>query len=1071
MIAINQNSNNRLLNEIVEAFEATRSSNSDTQIDSFLPEKANPEYARIAVELMRVDLEHSWRDGVPKSLEDYRRQFTEVLSDDANLRQLAYEDYRQRLLSGETIRREDYRQFGVDTNNWPDETRQEEHDDSTSGFGTLEHVSSELDRLIESIQDFPLPGHSFGPYEIVAQIGQGAFARVYLAHERELADRLVVLKVGALTSIEHQRLARLQHTNIVPIYSVQTIETASVICMPFFGLSTLSDVLQHLRRSELPSHSAQLIPRALADKRTAGPECTAGPVSASAFSDSLSTETYESACVSIMRRVADALSHANERGILHRDLKPANILLSDDGQPMLLDFNVSDDVVPGGSTCLTVGGTLPYMSPEQLRSVRCGSNIDARSDIYSFGVVFYELLTGVHPFKMHRLGAASTVRPDDGQQPSADLTSADQSIVDNVGRVLAERESSTPDIRRQNPRISNGLANIVAKCLQPDPADRYLNADQLREDLRRHEQDLPLLYTPRPLARERIAKWCRRHPKLTSGSTVTAAAIAIVLMLSAFTLLKIKEVGESNALLAANELHQKLPNVRGLLTSPTLGPESISEGYQLAYELLETADLWRPANKTLVPMKECRHVSRLDGAAQRTFRNDIGELTYLLAHVAQSTPFNSTKWETAFPPAAKLNQLAGESFGEPLPAAVTRQRMRILHPADALADDSHLYGDADRLESLQSDRSEMLAAIDAILNGQATRAIPILEASVRREPLSFSHRLVLANAYVSAGRMHDAEESYTVCVSMNPDSYLALFTRGQCRLDMGLHSAAETDFTSALVIRPSSVEALINRGLARQKNGQLELAEADLTSAIRIEASWPRVYLIRSRVRAKLRDEAGAKTDLEHGLTLPPLSEKDWIARGIALLATDSDAAFTCFEQALQLNPLSRSALRNMAHVISEHRRESEAAMEMLDRIVEISPGHLDDVVSRAVLNARLGRWNDATTEIERVLNVRRDGKTVFQAACVYALLAEGDNGGSAHVDHEAAANRAIALVAESVSSDPRWLKVAIKDPDLATIRGKKEFRAIVLAAMKLQRAVREAQENASTTSIENADE
>ncbi len=123
-------------------------------------------------------------------------------------------------------------------------------------------------------------------------------------------------------------------------------------------------------------------------------------------------------------RLADGLGHAHERGILHRDLKPANILLADDGQPMLLDFNLSEDLkLRSRAPAAFIGGTLPYMAPEQLQAFQhgtCGG--DARSDIFSLGVILYELLTGEHPFplpvvRMMRVcpawfGIACNCRPD-----------------------------------------------------------------------------------------------------------------------------------------------------------------------------------------------------------------------------------------------------------------------------------------------------------------------------------------------------------------------------------------------------------------------------------------------------------------------------------------------------------------------------------------------------------------------------------------------------------------------------------------------------------------------------------
>ena len=106
--------------------------------------------------------------------------------------------------------------------------------------------------------------------------------------------------------------------------------------------------------------------------------------------------------------MADGLAHAHERGILHRDLKPANILLGDDGEPLLLDFNLAADTkLRGPASAALIGGTLPYMAPEHLQALRGEDRtLDARSDLYSLGVILFELLTGNHPFETHQARCA-----------------------------------------------------------------------------------------------------------------------------------------------------------------------------------------------------------------------------------------------------------------------------------------------------------------------------------------------------------------------------------------------------------------------------------------------------------------------------------------------------------------------------------------------------------------------------------------------------------------------------------------------------------------------------------------
>ena len=115
-------------------------------------------------------------------------------------------------------------------------------------------------------------------------------------------------------------------------------------------------------------------------------------------------------------QLADGLAHAHHRKIVHRDLKPANILVSDEGYPLILDFNLSEHLVVGGPTSLLVGGTLPYMAPEHLESVLSRDRLDERCDVYSVGVLLYQMITGAAAIsaarrEFHRECVADDSRP------------------------------------------------------------------------------------------------------------------------------------------------------------------------------------------------------------------------------------------------------------------------------------------------------------------------------------------------------------------------------------------------------------------------------------------------------------------------------------------------------------------------------------------------------------------------------------------------------------------------------------------------------------------------------------
>ena len=227
----------------------------------------------------------------------------------------------------------------------------------------------------------------------------------------------------------------------------------------------------------------------------------------------LSGLSYVEAVLWIGAKLADGLSHAHERGILHRDLKPANVLLADDGEPMLLDFHLSADMKQSANIReRLVGGTLPYMAPEQIYAFQQRiDNSDARSDIYSLGVILFELLSGRNPFPIR-------------QRPSLETM---------LEVMLQDRRQSPPKLRRWNAAVTPAVEVIVQRCLNSNPDHRYQTAAELREDIERHLKHLPLRHIREPSLRERARKWTRRHSRLTSIISVLLVIMGISLAVRA----------------------------------------------------------------------------------------------------------------------------------------------------------------------------------------------------------------------------------------------------------------------------------------------------------------------------------------------------------------------------------------------------------------------------------------------------------------------------------------------------------------------------------------------------------
>jgi eukaryotic-like serine/threonine-protein kinase len=443
--------------------------------------------------IVTSEIRKRWDDGQFPDLAALLETHPEIKPYRSFVLDLAHEEYSRRLAGGESIDAEEYsKQF--------------------PSYQKSLYFLIEVHKLLAHDPEFlspadiswPAIGEDFLGFAIRSELGRGTFARVYIASESALGGRIVAVKVALHGSGEANTLGRLKHPNIVPVYSVQEdIETGlTAICMPYLGRTTLCDVLDRaFSNKQLPQRSQIIVETIRRQNADANAD-----LKQSSFHRILRNGPYIEGIVHLAVQLTEALEYTHSCGICHGDLKPSNVLLSLEGRPLLLDFNLSVERQFGSGR---IGGTLPYMAPEQLAPLTNpqsdgGVRTAPQTDIFALGVILYHLLTGDLPFKPASWDAA----------------------VEQVAEQLRKEQAKGPcAIRTKNNHVSRRLEKLIHSCLAFNPQQRPSSASELKEALRKELAPF-----------RRALRWCQYHRRL--AASIACMSMAIILLCAAFFLLR-----------------------------------------------------------------------------------------------------------------------------------------------------------------------------------------------------------------------------------------------------------------------------------------------------------------------------------------------------------------------------------------------------------------------------------------------------------------------------------------------------------------------------------------------------
>jgi serine/threonine protein kinase/tetratricopeptide (TPR) repeat protein len=681
----------------------------------------------------------------------------------------------------------------------------------------------------------PAVGEVLGEFRLVAELGRGASGPVFLASQDSLAARPVVLKMITCAEEEHLTLAQLQHMNIVPLYSEEVISARRqrLLCMPYLGGATLARLLDLLRDTAPPDRTGKQLIEAL-DRIQA--EVPVGFSHQGPYRGTLARSGYVQAIAWVGACLADGLQYAHDRGLVHMDIKPSNVLLTGDGQPMLLDFHLARGAIdPAAPPPSGLGGTRGYASPEQraaMAAIRDGGPIhiavDGRSDIYSLGVLLYEALGGLKP-----------------------------------GR---GRSGAHAPLRRLNPEVSTGLSDIIHKCLNADPRGRYAHASALASDLRRHLNHLPLAGVPNRSWIERWRKWRQRRP--------SALARQVVLVLSACGVIAATALLVGAYRQRLHDLNDALERSRRCRAGRQFAEAeaTLDRALALAGPTLAFED-WRRLCRA-----ELRVILRDRKAAELHQLADMVRYQYGLAPRPSEASRSLLDRGRAIWEARTLLLAPIPGRSEPdlermirtdlldIIAVWADLRVRLAPAAEAAAARGEALARLDEAAAVLGPGPALERLRRALCGELGRTTASAATATSLPEPKTAWEHCDLGCAYLREGEDALAARQFDQAVDLEPRSFWPNFYQGICSYRLRRFEEALTAFRVCIALAPDPAECYFNRALTYEALGRDHQAVLDYNRALRSDGRLTGAALNRGILHYKAGCYPEAAADFDRAL-------------------------------------------------------------------------------------------------------------------------------------------------------------------------------------------------------------
>jgi serine/threonine protein kinase/tetratricopeptide (TPR) repeat protein len=819
------------------------------------------------------------------------------------------------------------------------------------------------------------PGAVVGPYRLLEQIGEGGMGLVFAAEQERPVRRQVALKVIkpgmdssqvlARFEAERQALALMDHPNIAKVLDAGTTEAHG---LPPVGSGRPYFVMELVKGVPLTRYcdEHQLTPRQRLE---------------------------------LFVPVCQAVQHAHQKGIIHRDLKPSNVLVAPyDGRPVpkVIDFGVAKAIGPKlteqtlTTDVGTVVGTLEYMSPEQAEPG--GLDIDTRSDVYSLGVLLYELLTGTTPLenepgkKAALLDVLRRIREEEPRRPSNRLsTTAD------LPRIAARRGLPPRELSRL---VKGELDWIVMKCLEKDRGRRYETANGLARDLERYLADEPVEACP-PSTAYRLRKFVRKNRTLLTTVTGFLAVVFVggaVTVKQAVLLARAEREEARRAEAQARERARRIQEVHHALNRARELREqarsAAGEGDQWAEALAcvhRAGTLLQdgPAEPELAREVQDLRDDLAREAADRRMASRLEDVRLLQADV--HVPENRFLLERAIPEYRRVFQEYGLPAEETDPAAAAEFLRRRPAPVRgvlvaALDDWLDLARTHGRSEAGWLERVLSAADSDAwrqrLRDVRARRDRAGLEQLAREVDVATQPPqalFVLDRALYACGAGEDSiallrrtQEAYPGDFWTNQNLGTALADRQPPQLDEAIRF-----LTVAVALRPDSPGVRFNLSLALGKNGRLGEALAACRKAVALKPEYDTAYTWLGFLLWKAGRLGEALAAYRRAVALRPDSADAHADLAAVLLQTRRpDEALAAYRRALTRNPDLWAASFKFGNALKVAGRLEEAAAAYR-QAVRVKPDLADAHCNLGVTLTELGRLGEAVAALREALRLK----------------------------------------------------------------------------------------------------